>query len=279
MALRAGVPDAVTAHAHQCFVCAAVEGAAEYDSSEPVEVRSRAIAQAVTWFHDRFGRAPLSLVAPDYRWDERLERDAGALGLTTFQGRAEQAGRRFGRLRHAFARRRWQRRERGANPAHFDLPARIAFEPRGAVSPGSRLGSAAAHRAVRAAWAQDQPAIVSSHRLNYAHLDPAWSAAGRRALADLLRLLTRDGAVFLTDAEVRSLDEHGWSLRPLGPMAALLRCHGPVRSRVTIPAPAGATGGQAREPVSGRAVPLALEPGGAAGDFEPGDYQVEWTVA
>jgi hypothetical protein len=46
---------------------------------------------------------------------------------------------------------------------------------------------------------------VSSHRHNYAHLDPAWSEAGRAALRDLLRGLCEDGAVFLTDAKVRDL--------------------------------------------------------------------------
>ena len=278
-ALRAGAPDALAAHAHQCFVCAAVEAAAEYDPSEPAETRSRALAQAVAWFRDRFGRVPGSLVAPDYRWDERLEADAEALGITILQGRAEQMGRRFGRLRHALARRRWRRRAGVAHPTRFDLPARIAFEPRGDASPHARLGLHAAHRAVRAAWAHGMPAIVGSHRLNYAHLDPAWSAAGRRALADLLRLLVEDGAIFITDAEVRTLDEQAWSLRPLGPGSSLLRFHGARRSQVRVPAPAGAAAGELQDRTRGSATRLAMDAGAATAELDPGDYRVEWTLS
>jgi hypothetical protein len=203
--LRAGADDAVRAHAHQCFVCQAVEAAAEYDPREPETLRSRALAQGVEWFRERFGRLPGSLCAPDYRWDERLEADAESLGLATLQGHAEQMGRPFRRARHVLARLRW-RRGRGRR---FYLPARIAFEPRGDAAPGSRLGAAAAHRAARAAWSRGQPAVVSSHRLNYAHLDPAWAEAGRAALRDLLARLTGDGARFLTDIQVRALEWAG----------------------------------------------------------------------
>ena len=85
------------------------------------------------------------------------------------------------------------------------MPPRIAFEPRGDAAPGSRLGAARTRAAAHAAWGHGQPAVVSSHRHNYAHLDPAWSEAGRAALRDLLRALCEDGAVFLTDAKVRDL--------------------------------------------------------------------------
>ena len=85
------------------------------------------------------------------------------------------------------------------------LPPRIAFEPRGDASGGSRLGPARVHAAVRAAWRRGQPALVSTHRLNYAHLDPAWSEAGRAALRDLLGRLCADGAVFVTDARLHAM--------------------------------------------------------------------------
>jgi len=62
---------------------------------------------------------------------------------------------------------------------------------------------------VRAQWRRGRPAVISSHRLNYAHLDPAWSAAGRDALRALLGALCHEGATFLVDADVRSLVESG----------------------------------------------------------------------
>lgn len=275
-ALRAGETDALAAFAQQCFVCAAVEAAAEYDPREPAEVRSRALAHAVERFRERFGRPPDSLCAPDYRWDERLEADAEALGVTTLQGRSEQMGHRFRRLRHQIGRLRW----RGTRGRRFDMPARIAFEPRGDASPGSRLGAVAAQRRARAAWGMGQPAVISSHRLSYAHLDPAWPEAGRAALRDLLALLARDGAVFLTDAEVRSLHERAWSLRALDGRRALLRHHGETRARLRIPAPPGASGAALVEARAAGPPLLALEAGGGevvlVAEVDPGDYVLEW---
>jgi len=275
-ALRAGADDALRAHAHQCCVCETVEAGAEYDPREPAEVRSRALEHAVERFRERFGRAPESLCAPDYRWDERLEADAEALGVTIIQGRSEQMGHRLRRMRHLFGRLRW----RGSRGRRFDMPARIAFEPRGDAATGSRLGAASAHRRVRAAWGRGQPAVVSSHRLNYAHLDPAWPEAGRAALRALLAILARDGAIFLTDAEVRSLHENAWSLRALSGRRALLRYYGEPRAHVRIPAPAGVTGVALRDApgARGAAAPcLTMEAGEVAAELSPGEYVIEWT--
>jgi hypothetical protein len=277
-ALRSGARDALAAHAEQCFVCGAVEASAEYDPSEPSPLRRRALAQAVAWFRERFGRTPSSLIAPDYRWDDQLEADAEAEGITIFQGRSEQMGRPLRRIRHVLARRRWPR----GSGRRFDLPPRIAFEPRGDVSGPARLGAARARRAAHAAWERGMPAVVSSHRVNYANLDPAWSAAGRRALADLLRALAGDGAIFLTDAEVCSLDRNGWSLRPLGARGSLLRHHGAGRSRVRFPAPAGASGGTlhgAAGSGAGAGATIAIAAGEASVEIEPGDYLVAWAGA
>jgi hypothetical protein len=276
-ALRAGAPDALRAHAHQCFVCAAVEASAEYDPGEPADVRSCALARAVEHFRERFGRAPGSMCAPDYRWDERLEADAEALGVTIVQGRSEQMGHRFRRLRHAFGRLRW----RGSRGRRFDMPPRVAFEPRGDLASGSRLGAAAAHWRIRAAWGRRQPAVVSSHRLNYAHLDPAWAEAGRDALRDLLGRLARDGAIFLTDTEARSLHERAWSLRALTDRTALLRYYGAPRSRVRIPAPAGAVGAtlrEAREEPGAAPGHLAIEAGEMVTELGPGEYVIDWRL-
>jgi hypothetical protein len=163
------------------------------------------------------------------------------------------------------------------------MPARIAFEPRGDGASGSRLGASAAHRRARAAWGLGQPAVISSHRLNYAHLDPAWPDAGRAALRDLLALLAREGAIFLTDAEVRSLHERAWSLRALAGRTALLRYCGVARARVRIPAPTGTTGVTLIEARGADAPRLAIEAGGAAAELVaelgPGECVIEWTGA
>jgi len=71
--------------------------------------------------------------------------------------------------------------------------------------------------------ASRQPAIVSTHRLNYAHLNPERSAAGRSALRTLLKGLIEDGAVFLIDSEVRPARGARVVVRPAGSRGANLR--------------------------------------------------------
>lgn len=271
-ALRRGTADARRAHEHQCFVCEAVEASGEYDPSEPASLRTRSLTLAVERFRASFARPPGSLCAPDYRWDERMEADAESVGLTTLQGVAEQMGHPFPRLRHLLYRHRWP----DVRGRRFYMPPRIAFEPRGARIRGTRLGATAAHRAARGAWGRGQPAIVSSHRLNYAHLDPAWSEAGRGALRDLLAKLAGDGAVFLTDAEVRSLHERAWSVRAVGERGALLRYHGVPRGRVRFPAPAGVERvSLSRGPATDTAR-FTVEGGEVAAEVDRGDYLLEW---
>ena len=204
-ALARGDADARRALEHQSPVCAAVEAVGEYDPSEPAETRRRNLDRALACFRALVGRAPRSFCPPDYRWDESLEADAERHGLTTFQGKAEQAGSPFPRLRRMLASRRWPH----ARGARFYLPPRIAFEPCGPGEGRGRDAVEAALRSARAAWKRSRPAILSSHRLNYAHLDPAWSRAGREALRALLGALCNEGATFLIDAEVRALVERG----------------------------------------------------------------------
>jgi len=71
-ALRRGDADAVRAFEQQSPIGVAVEASGEYDRSEPRERRSRSLHVAVRAFRDCFGRAPVSLCPPDYRFDEWL---------------------------------------------------------------------------------------------------------------------------------------------------------------------------------------------------------------
>jgi hypothetical protein len=268
-ALRRGLSDARRAHEHQCLVCSAVESSGEYDPSEPAERRTRDLEAAVERFRILFGRRPESICPPDYRWDDALERDAERLGVPILQGKGEQSG-PFPRAR------RWIHQLRWPSPGPcFYMPARIAFEPRGSAEAGGRVGVAAAHAAARMAWSRGQPAVVSTHRVNYAHLDPAWSEAGRAALRDLLKRLMGDGGVFLTDSEVWSLERRGWSVRPIGARGALLRCYGSARDGVSLPVPAGTDHLAIRE---GRAdgARFRIEHGHAVARVTPGEYLIEW---
>lgn len=271
-ALRRGEADARRAHEQQSPICQAVEASGEYDPSEPAPLRRRHLERAVEKFQALAGRAPTSFCPPDYRWDDALEADAERLGVTLLQGKGEQVGPRWPRLRRLLLRYRWP--HVAAN--RFYMPLRIAFEPctpertphRGAVSD--------VRGRVRDAWSRGQPAVVSTHRVNYAHLDPAWSEAGRAALRDLLGALIEDGAVFLIDAEVRELQTRGWSLRPIGGRAALLRYYGVPRDPVRFVAPPGV----ARVSIAaGRGLDdadVSIVGGEVVARLNVGEYLLEW---
>jgi hypothetical protein len=286
-ALRRNESDARRAFEQQSPVCEAVEAGGEFDASEPAALKREHLSRAIEIFTRLFGRAPSSFCPPDYRWDDAFEAEAERLGVTLWQGRAERARRALPRLRRLMRGLSW----RASSGARFYMPARIAFEPRGnpappphRAAPGDdgddgarvRLGVADAHRRARAAWSAGRPAVVSTHRLNYAHLDPAWSDAGRGALRDLLRRLAGDGAVFLTDAEVRQIQERGWSTRAIGARGTLLRFHAEPRLPIRIPAPAGTHGVLLREGRDPSQPELAHEGGAAIARVLPGEYLLEW---
>jgi len=269
-ALRRGEPDARRAFEHQSMVCAAVEKGGEYGEDEPLDLRRRNLALAAGKFRALFGRDPGSFCPPDYHWDPALDRDAEALGLFTFQGVPESAGARAPRFRRLFHRFRWP---------HFDgrrfaLPPRIAFEPLTAEGPSESLGVERTWRAVQEAWRRGQPAVISTHRMNYVHLVPGWAEAGREALAALLGRLVQAGAMFLVDVEVRALLERGWSLRPIGTSGAVLRYFGVPGAPVTLPAPPGTTAVDATPDAPG----ARFEPGegGVVARVNVGSYRLAW---
>jgi len=272
-ALRRGIADARRAHEQQSPICQAVEASGEYDPREPWEVRARNLELALEKFRALFGRQASSFCPPDYRWDDRLEVHAESLGLSTVQGKGEQVGPRLPKLRRLLRRYRWP------DPAatRFYLPVRIAFEP-GSVH---RLPTVqmieAVHRAARAAWGRGQPAVISTHRVNYARLDPERAKEGRTALADLLKRLAEDGARFLADQEVRALQERSWSLREVGSRGVLVRYFGAPREPVRFPARPGATGLVAREGHGLENVEGKVEGEEAVVRADVGEYLLEWT--
>ncbi len=270
-ALRRGDDDARRALAHQSPVCAAVEAGGEYDPAEPWEVRDRNLTLAAGAFERRFGRPPASLCPPDYRWDDRLEDRAAALGIAALQGKSEQHGAPARRLRRLWHRRRWPRRRGGL----LHLPPRIAFEPRLGAP---RTGAAAARRAARAAGGRGQPAVLSTHRVNYAHLDADVSSGGRAALGELLAGLCEDGAVFVTDAEIAQLVARGWSRRDVGDRETLLRYHGRPGEPVRLGLPAGASAARIADSRDGEAR-LEVDGREAEARVNVGCHRIEWSRA
>ncbi len=273
-ALRRGEDDARRAFEHASPICAAVESSGEYDAREPRSVRAEDLRVAIQHFEALFGRRPTSFCPPDYRFDEWFEDEAASQGLTTLQGHAEREGRSFPRLRRWLA--HWRFPQLAGD--RFRLPPRIAFEPRGVATADGAVGISVALSRSRDAWTRGQPAILSTHRLNYAHLDPAWSEAGRKALGSLLRGLALEGARFLTDMEVRQLVERGWSLRSSGP-EAVLRHHGEPHAPLRFALPAGATGVRFAAAPADASAMLQCVDGTAEARVSVGDYRIRWERA
>jgi len=159
------------------------------------------------------------------------------------------------------------------------MPPRIAFEPTGDAKAPGRRGLEAALHGAREAWSQGRPAVISTHRMNYAHLDPAWSQAGRAALSALLERLCADGAVFLTDHEVRQLSERAWSVRELAGRGVLLRHYGVPRESLRFPAPEGVRRTRLVGPHDDPKAEVGVEQGEVEARVNLGEYVLEWTDA
>jgi peptidoglycan/xylan/chitin deacetylase (PgdA/CDA1 family) len=271
-ALRRGQDDARRALAQQSPIGTAVEASGEYDPSEPFELRARDLRRAIAAFRALFGRAPTSFCPPDHRFDEWLEEEAASLGVTTLQGKPEQAGHALPPLRRRFLGLRFPQWKRD----RFQLPPRIQFEPCGDAKALGRRGLEAAIEGARAAWKRGHPAIVSTHRMNYAHLDEAWSAASRRALDQLLEQFCKDGAVFVTDHELRQLVEQQWSVREIASHGVLLRHYGVPRETLKLAAPADAVGAKFAGPHSDAKAELSVEEGVAEVRVNLGEHVIEW---
>lgn len=115
--------------------------------------------------------------------------------------------------------------------------------------------------------------------MNYAHLDSDWAHASRGALGALLECLCADGAVFLTDHELRQLVERAWSLRELGGRGVLLRHYGVPREPLRFIAPDGVTGVLLRGPHGDAKAEVGVEQGQVEARVNVGEYVLEWTRA
>ena len=190
----------------------------ELSGSDPTEARDIARA-AVGRFRRRFGRSPVSVIAPDYRWGPEDERAWADLGVQVIQAKREQVDGRvdpttpWGRVRKVLERIRDRWRGRFV---YLDRPARL--EPYGDASADAPQGARAAAAAVRAAWERGEPGVVSVHRVQLVSYDEPIARAGWEHLRALVRELGSDGPVrCLVDAEVGQLWRRGWSVIERGP--------------------------------------------------------------
>jgi len=211
-AVALATPTAREAARRQVLLFPGSERAWELGPWRPVAELAAELDGSLHVFSALFGRRPRAVIAPDYRWDDRCEdlwlsRDLATIQAKRGQRRATYNG-MWGRVRKLGDRtlaRQW-RRDR------VYLERNVLFEPVQQAQPD--LVTAQATAAVAAAWRRGEPAIVETHRINFAHLDASVAAGGRAQLATLLGDVSAAAAgrpLFLVDAEVAGLQRHGTS--------------------------------------------------------------------
>jgi len=207
---------------------------------------------ALDSFTALFGRPPGSIIAPDYTWNGRVEDLWQERGQTVIQAKREQRNPdlphgRTGRVLKALDR-RWSAL---VHPGRIYLERNCRFEPVQSPDPAAVTRSCAAE--VRRAWQRGEPAIVETHRVNFAHTDPAVAAVGTAALGDLLAALAPGRPVFLVDSEVAALQATGVSARAVPGAGVIVRNLAHSRRPLALPGggvaliPAGASARIGRE--------------------------------
>lgn len=173
---------------------------------------NRELAESRAIFAAAFGRPAGSIIAPDYTWNSAMEDLWAHHGFRVIQAKREQRDPGLGHGKVARARkflaRQWALRR---HPDRQYLERNCRLEPVQWDVPEEVVDRCLAE--TRQAWRAGQPAIVESHRVNFAHLDPAVQETGLRALDAYLSQVTAGPAlpIFLSDVEIAQLAARGTS--------------------------------------------------------------------
>lgn len=214
------------------------EAARELGPWRPTEGLAAELDQALEVFAAAFGRPPGALIAPDYTWDGRCEDLWESRGLRVIQAKREQRHPGLpqgmpGRVLKVLER-QWSR---ARNPGRAYLERNCRLEP--VQAPDPAVVADACAQETMAAWRRGEPAIVETHRVNFAHGQPEVARAGRQALARYLAAVAGPGSpgpLFMVDAEIAGLMRRGTSARWSGDRLVL---RNGTRSRRVVEAPAG----------------------------------------
>ncbi len=189
----------------------------EWSSNLSYGEQLRDIREGLTIFKSVFGEIPRSAVAPFYVWQGKTERALGKLKFRVIQGKNRQYNvlgmrHKMDALDERIAGNLWPHAM-----GNFNRKWRIRYLHRNVdFEPGeSPQAWGRAYGEIRAAWSRGEPAIVSTHRINYVDLEKQAVEANLEQLERLLASIQRNDpeAVYLTDWEVAQLYESGTSFQ------------------------------------------------------------------
>lgn len=193
------------------------EGARELAPWRPPSIMTAELDTSLAIFDRVFRRPVHSIIAPDYTWDGWIESLWQSRGLRVIQAKREQRNSRWlagfpGRVQKYLDRQlsRWR------HPGRIYLERNCRLEPVQADDAQEIVTRCAAD--TRRAWRRGQPAIVETHRVNYANTDTAVVAMGLTALDEYLAIIGGDepGPIYLCDSEIAQLTRRGTSWRVAG---------------------------------------------------------------
>ena len=189
------------------------EKARELGPWRQYEELSRELEQSRSIFASVFGRSVGSIIAPDYTWNSSVEKLWSAQGIKVIQAKREQRNPDLGHGKIARLRKYLLRKfDLRFHPDRKYLERNCRLEPVQATNPQVVVDRCVAD--TRLAWKTGQPAVIESHRVNFAHLDQGVVDQGLNALDSYLNQICNDSGqlpAFLTDIEVAQLQVRGCS--------------------------------------------------------------------
>jgi len=173
----------------------------EYDKNIPIYKQEENLQIGIKRFKKLFGFAPVSTIAPSYKWQNKTEKLFSKHGMRIIQAKNYQETKRtlsekikgkiVNIIGHKSFDKPWQIEIGDYNP-HLDviyLKRNVYFEPEGRKDNNTRHGATGAYRQILKCWKNNEPAIIVTHRVNYINHDNAYVDINLKHLDRLLCLI------------------------------------------------------------------------------------------
>ena len=210
-------PDVRTAFEENCYLSKDSPIASCLYAMESQDHRKR-IEVGIRRFQEAFNFKPFSAVAPSYVWHPKVEGMLAEAGIKVIQGKNLQQirsnlwhrieGKMFNLAGYKHSYKLWQIRSGDRNVGYgiYYITRNVYFEPWGRKDDAVVLKTL---EQIRQAWEKDEPAVIITHRANYAHLDEEVVETNIKHLDRLLYMLVtqEDKVTFMTDEEIVRLCE------------------------------------------------------------------------